>query len=205
MSRSAAPAPFPYQPPLPMGSMGARASGVWGVVFLILSEASIFAYLFFSYFYFSVQPHPGSWPPGGPPDLTWAILQTASSLVACATICWADRSAVRFAPAGVVAGLGLSLVLSLAFIAFQVLDWHAKPFGLATNPYSSLYFTIGGVHLAHAVVGAVMIAVVLMWTLLGYFGPSRHVPITVTAAYWYFVSILWLGVFFTLYISPYLG
>ncbi|MFO1533596.1 MAG: hypothetical protein ABR562_07900, partial [Thermoplasmatota archaeon] len=47
------------RPPLPMGSIGLRSSGFWGMVFLVLSEASLFAYLFFSYFYFSVQPHPG--------------------------------------------------------------------------------------------------------------------------------------------------
>jgi heme/copper-type cytochrome/quinol oxidase subunit 3 len=205
MSRSDVRAAFPYQPPLPMGSMGARASGFWGVVFLVLSEASIFAYLFFSYFYFSVQPHSGPWPPSGPPDLTWAVLQTAAALIGCATMWWADRAARRPAAGGTAIGLGISLLLSLAFIVFQILDWHAKPFALATDPYSSLYFTIGGIHLAHAVVGAVMIATVLLWSLLGYFGPARHVPITVAAAYWYFVAIVWLGVFFTLYVSPYLG
>jgi heme/copper-type cytochrome/quinol oxidase subunit 3 len=198
-------ASFPYQPALPMGSAGARSSGFWGVVFLILSETSIFAYLFFSYFYFSIQPHPGPWPPSGPPDVTWAVLQTAAALAGCVTMWWADRAARRPAPAGTLIGLACSLVLSLAFIAFQLLDWHAKPFGLATDPYSSLYFTIGGVHLAHAIVGAVIIAAVLLWSLLGYFGPARHVPITVAAAYWYFVAVVWLGVLFTLYISPYLG
>jgi len=83
---------FPYRPPLPMGSIGLRSSGFWGMVFLVLSEASLFAYLFFSYFYFSVQPHPGPWPPSGPPDLSYAIAQTAIVLIACATMWWADRS-----------------------------------------------------------------------------------------------------------------
>jgi hypothetical protein len=33
-------------PPLPSGSIGARASGWWGVIFVAMSEASVFAYLF---------------------------------------------------------------------------------------------------------------------------------------------------------------
>ena len=40
---------FPYRPPLAIGSVGRRASGYWAIVFLVLSEASIFAYLFFGY------------------------------------------------------------------------------------------------------------------------------------------------------------
>ncbi len=36
---------------LPMGAIGASASGWWGACFLMISEAFLFAYLFFSYFY----------------------------------------------------------------------------------------------------------------------------------------------------------
>jgi heme/copper-type cytochrome/quinol oxidase subunit 3 len=188
-----------------MGSIGLRASGFWGLVFLALSEASIFAYLLFSYYYFAVQPHPGPWPPGGPPEITYAAGQTVAALLACAAAGWADRSALFARRGGVLLGLALSLFLSLCFVALQVLDWHAKPFTLATDPYSSLYFLIGGVHLAHAVLGVVMIATVLLWSLLGYFGPDRHVPVTVAAVYWYFITIVWLAIFFALDLSPYLG
>jgi cytochrome c oxidase subunit III len=196
---------FPFQPGLPVGSIGLRASGMWGVVLLILSETSIFAYLFFSYFYFSVQPHSGQWPPSGPPAFTYSAPQTAAALAACVTAWWANRSVMRASRLGLLLGLALTLLLSLVFIALQFLDWHSKPFGLATDPYSSFYFVIGGVHLAHVVVGVVMLTAVLAWSLLGYFGPVRHVPITVAALYWYFVAAVWLGVFFTLFISPHLG
>lgn len=196
---------LPYRPPLPMGSIGRRSSGFWGVVFLVLSEASLFAYLFFAYFYFAIQPHSGPWPPSGRPDLTYALPQTALVVVAAGLLWWADRAAERAAKGAVLLALGGGLALSVVFVVLQALDWHAKPFSLATDPYASLYFTIGGVHLAHVAVGIVMIAAVLLWSALGYLGPVRHVPLTVTAYYWYFVALTWLGVFFTLYISPYLG
>lgn len=196
---------LPYRrPPLPMGSIGRRASGFWGLLFLVLSEASVFAYLFFAYYYFAIQPHTAPWPPSGPPDLTYAIGQTVVALIACVTLWWADRAAERAARGSVLLALAGGLVLSLAFIVLQLLDWHSKPFSLATDPYASLYFTIGGVHLAHVAVAVVMIAAVLVWVALGYLGPVRHVPVTVTAYYWYFVAVVWLGVFFTLYLSPYL-
>ncbi|MBV9016801.1 MAG: heme-copper oxidase subunit III [Alphaproteobacteria bacterium] len=196
---------FPYRPPLPMGSIGLRSSGFWGMAFLVLSEASLFAYLFFSYFYFSVQPHPGPWPPSGPPDLSYALGQTATALIGCGTMWWADRSAAVADRSGLLLGLGASLALVVAFIVLQFLDWYAKPFSLATDPYGSLYFTTTGVHLGHVVAGLIMMAAVLLWSLLGYFGPVRHAPVTITAFYWYFVAVIWLAVFFTLYITPYLA
>lgn len=199
-------AAFPSRPTLAIGSIGRRASGYWGVVFLVLSEASIFAYLFFGYFYFSVQPHPAGWPPSGPPDLTWAIPQTIAVLLAAGGMWWADRAAERVVAAGgVVIGLAAALVLGLAFIALQFVDWFAKPFSFATDPYASWYFIITGAHLAHLVIGTIMAAAVLVWALYGYFGPARHVPVSVAAFYWYFLVAVWVALFFTLYITPFLS
>jgi cytochrome c oxidase subunit 3 len=50
-----------------------------------------------------------------------------------------------------------------------------------------------------------MAAAVLTWSAAGYLGPVRHVPVTVTAIYWYFLAATWAALFFTLYITPYLG
>ena len=196
---------FPYRPVLPVGSVGRRSSGYWGVVFLVLSEASLFCYLFFAYYYFSVQPHTGPWPPSGPPDFTYAAPQGATVLIASGTMWWAERSAALGARGGVLLGLAASLVLALGFIALQFIDWYDKPFSLASDPYGSFYFVLTGVHLAHLVLGTIMIAAVLVWSALGYFGPVRHVPVTVAAFYWYFVTIVWLALFFTVYGTPYLS
>jgi heme/copper-type cytochrome/quinol oxidase subunit 3 len=47
-----------------------------------------------------------------------------------------------------------------------------------------------------------MIAAVLAWSALGYFGPLRHAPVTITAFYWYFLTAAWLWLFFALYGTP---
>ena len=44
----------------------------------------------------------------------------------------------------------------------------------AADAYGSLYFTVTGFHMLHVVVGLVMLAMLLVWTLLGYFGERRH-------------------------------
>ena len=58
---------------LPVGAMDTRASGWWAMIFVVFTEASLFAYLLFSYYYLAVQPHlPGTFPEGGTPDLSLA-------------------------------------------------------------------------------------------------------------------------------------
>jgi heme/copper-type cytochrome/quinol oxidase subunit 3 len=196
---------IPYEPPLQVGSVGLRSSGFWGVVFLVISEASLFAYLFFAYYYFAVQPHPGSWPPSGPPSFTYSAPETAVLIVSSATIWWADRSATFGRRSGVLLGLGLTFLLGVAFVGLQLAEWYDKPYSFATDSYSSLTFLIEGTHLAHEVIGVIMVAAVTVWSALGYFGPLRHAPITVTSFYWYFVTVIWLALFFTIYVTPYLS
>ena len=52
---------------LPVGSIGTRSNGWWAMIFIILTEGALFAYLLFAYYYLAIQPHTADWPPGGPP------------------------------------------------------------------------------------------------------------------------------------------
>jgi heme/copper-type cytochrome/quinol oxidase subunit 3 len=193
--------PYPVRP-LPMGAIGASASGWWGAWFLMISESFLFTYLFFSYFYFSVQP-PANWVPGGAPNLLYPLLQTAAALLGCASAWFAHRSMRLGAAPMALAGLGATWLLCSAFILVQVLDWRNKPFSFSSGTYSSEYFLITGAHLAHVALGWIMLLVVFVWTALGYFDPVRHVPVAVVALYWYFVAAIWIAVFFTLTCTPY--
>ena len=66
-------------------------------------------------------------------------------------------------------------------------------------------FVTTGFHMAHVVVGDLMLAAVLLWSLLGFFDRKRHAPVSIAAVYWHFVDLVWLTVFFTFYVTPYLG
>jgi cytochrome c oxidase subunit 3 len=87
----------------------------------------------------------------------------------------------------------------------QVLEWHNKPYRLASSTYSSLYFTITGFHMAHVAVGLLMIAALFLWSVLGMFDRWRHAPVSIGAVYWHFVDAVWLAVFLTFYVTPHLG
>ena len=129
---------------LPTGSAGYRSSGFYGMFFLILSEGALFAYLLFSYFYFSVQP-PAAWPPGGPPNLHISLPNTVILLVSSGFVWWGERAIRIGNHRHLPIALAIGLVLGIIFVGLQFVEWHNKPFRLSSSTYSSLFFTITGV------------------------------------------------------------
>jgi cytochrome c oxidase subunit III len=191
---------------LPVGAVDTRASGWWAMIFVVFTEASLFAYLLFSYFYLAVQPHvAGTFPEGGTPSLGLALPNTAILLLSSVAVGWAQFNIERDDNRRLVWGLGIGAVLGMAFLVVQYFEWAEKPFGLSSSPYGSLYFTVTGFHMAHVVVGVIMLWTLFAWSAMGYFNRVRYVHIHIGALYWHFVDAVWLAVFFTFYITPLLG
>ena len=191
---------------LPVGAMDTRASGWWAMIFVVFTEASLFAYLLFSYFYLAVQPHmAGTFPQGGPPSLMLALPGTIILLASSVAVGWAQLGIEHGSRWRLVAGLGIGAILGAVFLVVQYFEWREKPFGLSSSPYSSLYYTITGFHMAHVVIGVAMLLALTLWSALGYFNRVRFAHIHIGALYWHFVDAVWLAVFFTFYITPLLG
>jgi cytochrome c oxidase subunit 3 len=189
---------------LPVGSKGRHASGWWGMLALVVTEAALFAYLLFSYFYIASQAH-GPWPPDGRPSLLLAVTNTIILIIGSLTIRYGERGIQQGSRRRLMTGLLVTLVLGVVFLGLQVLEWHNKSFSLTSGVYGSLYFTITGFHMAHVLIGLVMIAVLALWTSFDYFGAQRHAAVSIGAIYWHFVTVVWLAVFATFYVAPYLG
>jgi cytochrome c oxidase subunit III len=186
---------------IPIGGIGRRGVGWWGLVALIATEGALFAYLLFAYYYLLVQFGP-SWFPERAPPLKLALPNTIVLLVSSATVWFAERGMKRGARGLVLGGLALTLLLGLAFLIVQLYEWKAKPYTPQSSSYGSLYFTITGFHMAHVAAGLIALLLVFFWCLLGYLDDRRHVPLVIGAAYWHFVDVVWLTVFFTFYLLP---
>ena len=189
---------------LPVGSKGTLASGWWGMIALIATEATLFAYLLFSYFFLASHAL-GRWPPYGPPKLRIAVPGTLILILGSVVMAWGERGIERGKPRRLMAALTAALVLGIAFLAMQFYEWSGEPFKLSTGVYSSLYFTITGFHMLHVLVGLLMLVFLLLWTGFGYFNAVRHAAVSIGVIYWHFVTVVWIAVFFTLYIAPRLG
>ncbi|MEO6835461.1 MAG: cytochrome c oxidase subunit 3 [Candidatus Tumulicola sp.] len=190
--------------PLPVGSKGRLSSGWWGMITLIVTEASLFAYLIFSYFYVASQ-HGGPWPPGGPPKFDLAIPGTIVLILGSVTMWWGEKGIRAGRRRQLLFGLGASVLLGLGFVVLEGIEWSHKGFTPMTNAYGSLYFTVTGFHLVHVLIGVLMLVMLFVWTLLGYFGVRRHSTVAIGVMYWHFVTAVWIAVFMTFYVSPYLA
>lgn len=189
---------------LPVGPVGRRGLGWWGVGALVSTEAALFAFLLFSYYY-TCATAPHDWVIEARPSLKLAlpntILLLASSLVAW----WGERGILTRKRDQALVGFGIATVMGTLFAVVQCYEWYAKPFRIGTSSYGSLYFVTTGFHMAHVVVGLLVLACIFLWTALDYFSPRRRLSVSAGVLYWHFVDAVWLFVFTTYYITPYLG
>ena len=187
---------------LGIGSLGRRSAGWLGMMTLILTEAFLFGYLLFSYFFMAF--HDGrDWLPAELPTFYLSGPNTILLLLSSVVVWLGERSVRRERRIAGAAFLAGGLVMGAAFVAVQWIEWSEKPFRLDSNSYGSLFFVITGFHMAHVVAGLLILAALSGWTAMGLFDRSRHAHVSIGVIYWHFVDAVWLAVFFTLYITPY--
>jgi cytochrome c oxidase subunit 3 len=190
------------QQSLPVGSVGHSAAGWWGMWTIIATEASLFIYLLFSYIYLAGQSH-GGWVPELP-KLRLAGINTVILVASSFVLWWGEKGIEKGSRGRLISALVITLAMGSAFIALQGLEWHNKKFTLHDSAYASSFFVTTGFHMAHVVGGLLVLATVLLWAALGKFDRKRHAAVSIGALYWHFVDVVWLAVFFTFYLSPYL-
>lgn len=188
---------------LRVGSVGHRASGWWGMMTLILTEGLLFAYLLFTYFYLAANSD-GNWLPDELPSFKLSGPNTLILIASSVAVWFGERGAKRGSRAQLVIGLAVGFCLGTVFTGIQIKEWIDKPFSLAAHSYGSTYFTITGFHMAHVAAGLLMLGVLTLWSVMGYFDRRRLAPVSIGAVYWHFVDVVWLAVFFTFYVTPYL-
>ncbi len=188
---------------LPVGSAGKLSGGWWGVQTLIVTEACLFGYLLFCYFYLAAQTEQ-TWPPEGLPGLLVSGVNTVILLASSGCVWAGERGIHRGRMSWGITGLIAAIVLGTCFVGIQLMEWDSKPYGMTTHLYGSLYFTITGFHMAHVIIGLAVLSFLLIWVALGYFDSKRNAAMTIGGAYWHFVDVVWLFVFSTLYLFPYI-
>ncbi len=195
---------IPFNRSLPVGAIDTRSNGWWAVLWTIATEASLFGYMLFSYYYIAVQPHmPGTFPAGEPhPSISLSGPNTLILIASSIAVGIAQHGIMRGSKLRLIGGVAVGLVLGLVFLVIQYFEWLEKSYTLATDSYSSLFFTITGFHMAHVVVGVLALSGLLVWSVMGYFNRARYAHVHIIAVYWHFVDVVWLAIFFTFYITP---
>ena len=189
---------------LPVGPIGRSGIGWWGVATLVASEAALFAYLLFSYYYVGASAQP-DWLPEPYPKM-WPSLPNTILLVASSFVAWFGEKGVEKGDRRqALIGFGGAFVMGAVFAAVQGYEWWTKTYGLGSSSYGSLYYTTTAFHMAHVIAGLIILASLFGWTAIDYFSPRRRISVSAGVLYWHFVDVVWLFVFTTYYVTPYLG
>jgi cytochrome c oxidase subunit III len=189
---------------LPVGPIRRHGIGWWGAGTLIASEAALFAYLLFAYYYTGATA-PRGWLLEASPTLTLALPNTLLLLLSSLAAWWGEQGVLKGARARALVGFGAAVLMGSAFAVVQGFEWRSKAYGIGTSSYASLYFVTTGFHMAHVLLGLAVLVALFGWTALDYFSPRRRLVVSAGVLYWHFVDAVWLFVFATYYLTPYLG
>ncbi len=176
-----------------------------GIFLFIGSEIMLFGSFFAAYFFVRVV-NPGA-PDHWPPEpyhfpVFVAGVNTAILVTSSFTMHWALQSIKRGNRAGMKAGLLLTLLMGLAFLLTQMLEYARIGFNPGDGAFGSIFYGLTGLHGAHVFVGLCLLAVATTRAFRGHYGPAEkdHLGVEVPGIYWHFVDVMWIIVFTAVYI-----
>lgn len=186
--------------PLVSAPGASRSSGWWGIVCLIATESVLFLLAIASYFYLRTESRTG-WPPAPlhDPEILKPLGANLLLVVSCIPLVAASRAVDAGNAARARAWLALTTVLGLGFVAVQVILTRQSlgTFSPRDSAYGSIYYSLAGIHLAHAAAG--VLALAWLVTRLPRSTARRRVSsLDVVSLYWFFVVVSAVLVFLTL-------
>jgi heme/copper-type cytochrome/quinol oxidase subunit 3 len=177
--------------------------GTFGMALFITTEAMLFLMLFFTYYY--VQKGNDRWKVEEPPKLHYALPMLAILLTSSAVLYWGEQQVKKEKYASGRLALIGTILLGFLFLGFSYFDFsehllHVTP---RTDAYGSIFYTITSLHVAHLIMGLLM----LFWVLFmaKRWSPAQHPPhrpYENAAMYWHFVDTIWIFVVALLYVGP---
>jgi cytochrome c oxidase subunit 3 len=186
-----------------------------GMLLFIGSELMFFAGLFGAYFNTraSALALGQAWPPEGlehviepfpAGPIPWLpAIATVILVLSSFTMQWAVWRIRKGDRTGMNRALILTFIMGAVFLTAQVVDYlelvGEHGFGINSGIYGSLFYTMTGFHGAHVFGGLVGIGVISLRGMAGQFSGRHHIAVEAVSAYWHFVDIVWIGLFFTLY------
>lgn len=139
------------------------------------------------------------WRPLAAPQLLW--LNTAALLASSVTLEVARRRLRGWDLPATQHWVEATGLLGLLFLAGQLGAWRSlasQGFYLATNPHSSFFYLLTGLHGAHLLGGLVWFCVVLAKVRRMAYTPGSD-SLGLFATYWHFLAALWLYLLFLLF------
>jgi cytochrome c oxidase subunit 3 len=113
---------------------------------------------------------------------------------------WALTSIKRGNRAGLQAGLVLTFLMGLTFLATQVTEYARIGFAPRDNAFTTIFFCLTGLHGAHVFVGLTILLAMTTRAFRGHFSAEEHHGVEIGGIYWHFVDVMWIVVYTTVYL-----
>jgi cytochrome c oxidase subunit 3 len=182
----------------PIVQLGMR----YGMILFIASEVMFFLAFFWAFFDASLYPDTGVWPPADVepfPAFDIPLINTMILLLSGCTVTWAHAALLKGDRKNLINGLGVTIILGIAFTALQAYEYQHATFGFTDGIYSSTFYLATGFHGFHVLVGTCFLIVCWFRARAGHFKPDHHFGFEAAAWYWHFVDVVWLFLFICVY------
>jgi cytochrome c oxidase subunit 3 len=190
----------------PHGGDGPRGGGSSGVLgdparFGLLVFLGTISMLFIGFTSaYILRRSSGDWRPlEAPPVLWW---NTTALALSSAALEWARRRLRAWDLRGAQAWVVVTGLLGVVFVAGQVLGWRQlaeRGVFLSSNPHSSFFYVLTGIHALHLVGGIGWFTAVLLRFRRMAITPGED-GLRLFATYWHFLGGLWLYLLWLLFV-----
>ncbi|HYC56638.1 MAG TPA: cytochrome c oxidase subunit 3 [Candidatus Binatia bacterium] len=190
---------------LPRFTFGPRGLMWWGVASFLAIESTMLGICLVSYYY--LRDRAFEWPlaPTMLPDLLAPTVGLLVLLISVLPMLYTERAAKRLDTAATIRGHVACVAIGLLIIAARVWEFRGLHVGWDTNVYGSVVWIIIGVHSYHLFTEVMETTVLGLLFMLGHTHPKLFVDATDNALYWYFIVIIWVPCYVTLFLVPRLG
>ncbi len=174
----------------------------YGMALFIASEVMFFVAFFWAFFDASLAMRTGVWPPKGIVPFEafhLPFMNTLILLTSGCTVTWAHHALIEGDRKGLLQGLGLTVLLGIAFTSLQAYEYSHAAFGFKDGIYPSTFFMATGFHGFHVMIGTTFLIVCWFRAYKGHFKPEHHFGFEAAAWYWHFVDVVWLFLFCVIY------
>src|ERR1700686_3951056 len=168
---------------------------------LIIAESAIFTIFLVAYLFYLGKSITGPTPRE---VLETPIFYTICLLSSSLTIHLAAKALERdYARLFLVLWL-LTIALGGLFLYGTAQEWHRliydRGLTISTNLFGTTYYSLVGLHAFHVTAGLVVLAIGMIFTLLGKVKPEHSERAEIFSLYWHFVDAAWVIVFTVVYV-----
>jgi heme/copper-type cytochrome/quinol oxidase subunit 3 len=187
---------------LPGDGFGVASPTWWGTLGFMFIEGSTLLLCVVAYIYLSRRSP--LWPPSGtpPPSLAVGTVFMAAALLSLIPAWLLGRAAKSLDRGAVILWSIVGVVVEAVIVALRAYELHALEFRWDGSAYGSAVWITMGAHTTLLVFDFGETLVFLALFLLGPIQKKHFADVSDAVMYWFFVSLVWVPLYFMLYVSP---